>query len=173
MAIAVALVPPLAVVGLTLQAGLYSQSTGAFLLFLTNFVSIVLVSSLVFVLTGFAAAPPSEEQRSRLGRILGTFLALALLITVPLSITTQDIWSESSRQALVEEEVADWLPSGIDLALVEVEAEGTEVRVTLTGEDEPPSVDDLDTSVEAATDMDIDLTVRIIPSQLLRPADQS
>ncbi len=172
VAIAVALVPPLAVVGLTLQSGLYSQSTGAFLLFLTNFVSIVLVSSLVFVLTGFAAAPPSEEQRSRLGRILGTFLALALLITVPLSITTQDIWSESSRQALVEEEVTDWLPTDTDLALVEIDAEGTEVRVTLTGAAEPPSVDDLDASVEAATDMDIDLTVRVIPSQLLRPDDQ-
>ncbi len=172
VAIAVALVPPLAVVGLTLEAGLYSQSTGAFLLFVTNFVSIVLVSSLVFVLTGFAAAPPSEEQRSRLGRILGTFLAVALLITVPLSITTQDIWSESGRQALVEEEIADWIPNDTDLALVEVEAEGTEVRVTLTGEAEPPSVDDLDASVEAATDTEIDLTVRVIPSQLLRPDDQ-
>lgn len=173
VAIAVALVPPLAVVGLTLEAGLYSESGGALLLFLTNFVSIVLISSLVFVLTGFAAAPPSEEQRSRLGRVLGTFLALAVLITVPLSLTTQDIWSESSRQALVEEQVAAWLPDDADLSLVDVEAEGTRVRVTLTGESAPPPLDLLERDVEAATDADIDLSVRIIPSQLLRPDEPS
>lgn len=169
VAIAVALVPPLAVVGLTLEAGQYSESIGAFLLFLTNFVSIVLVSSLVFVLTGFAAAPPSEEQRSRLGRVIGTFLTLAALITVPLSLTTQEIWSESSRRATVEEQVGEWLTDD-GLMLVDVEAEGTGVSVTLTGDAEPePDVDDLERRVEAATDTDIDLSVRVIPSQVLRP----
>ncbi len=54
VAIAVALVPPLGVVGLTLHAGMIGEAFGAFLLFLTNLVSIILAAMVVFALTVFA-----------------------------------------------------------------------------------------------------------------------
>lgn len=52
VAIAVALVPPLAVVGVTLKDGSGSDALGAFLLFATNLVSIILVASVVFLVGG-------------------------------------------------------------------------------------------------------------------------
>ena len=42
VAIAISLVPPLAVVGLTLESGAPKQALGALLLFLTNFGAILL-----------------------------------------------------------------------------------------------------------------------------------
>ncbi len=78
VAIAVALVPPLSVVGITLEQGAYQWAFGALLLFLTNVVSIVLAAVTVFVLMGFAALPPDEDQRARLRRVVGVFGAGAL-----------------------------------------------------------------------------------------------
>jgi uncharacterized membrane protein len=53
--IAVALVPPLATVGLTAGLGEWDLAAGALLMFLTNLVAIVLAAGLVFVGAGFAA----------------------------------------------------------------------------------------------------------------------
>ena len=53
VAIATALVPPLCSCGICVAHGLYREGGGAFLLFLTNFVAIQSVTSLVFWISGF------------------------------------------------------------------------------------------------------------------------
>jgi uncharacterized hydrophobic protein (TIGR00271 family) len=52
-AIAVALMPPLCVVGLALSQGFYPYSWGAFLLYITNLLGITLACMLVFILAGY------------------------------------------------------------------------------------------------------------------------
>ncbi|MEM6503584.1 MAG: DUF389 domain-containing protein [Cyanobacteria bacterium P01_C01_bin.89] len=52
-AIAVALMPPLCVVGINLAVGQYQASRGAFLLYLTNLLGIILACMAVFVLNGY------------------------------------------------------------------------------------------------------------------------
>ncbi|MEZ5342072.1 MAG: DUF389 domain-containing protein [Acidimicrobiales bacterium] len=59
VAVAIALVPPLAVVGITLGQHEWRQATGAGLLFSTNLVAILVTGGLVFVLTGVARWPRS------------------------------------------------------------------------------------------------------------------
>ena len=61
VAIAVALVPPLATVGILIQIGAVSQAGGAFLLFLTNLFAIILSTIVVMVLSGFV--PPKSACR--------------------------------------------------------------------------------------------------------------
>lgn len=61
--IAVALVPPLAAVGITLGAGRSDLAEGALLLFLTNFAAITLSAGLMFAVVGFV--PPRERLRRR------------------------------------------------------------------------------------------------------------
>ena len=56
VAVAVALVPPIAAVGITLEAGNDTLARGALLLYATNLAAIVLAASIVFVVTGFV--PP-------------------------------------------------------------------------------------------------------------------
>ncbi|KKD38908.1 DUF389 domain-containing protein [Limnoraphis robusta Tam1] len=53
-AIAVALMPPLCAVGLTLSQGIWSQSYGAFLLYFTNLLGITLACMIVFIVTGYS-----------------------------------------------------------------------------------------------------------------------
>ena len=62
--IAVALVPPLATVGICLGLGELGLALGALLLFSTNFVAIVLAAGLVLTGAGFAAFRDEEGERS-------------------------------------------------------------------------------------------------------------
>ena len=64
--IAVALVPPLAAIGMTLGIGDLDLAGGAILLYLTNLVGIILAASIVFTLAGFAAfsVAPARGQGS-------------------------------------------------------------------------------------------------------------
>lgn len=79
LAIAVALVPPICVVGLSVSAGLWQQAGGALLLFLTNLLGIL---SGAMVALGLLERPfRSRLVRSRLGL---TSLALTALLVLPL-----------------------------------------------------------------------------------------
>ncbi|NJN76208.1 MAG: DUF389 domain-containing protein [Synechococcaceae cyanobacterium RL_1_2] len=73
-AIAVALMPPLCVVGLCLSQGFLSLSWGSFLLYLTNLLGIALACMVVFILFDYTA----------INRTLGWTLALTTLLIVPL-----------------------------------------------------------------------------------------
>ena len=68
VAIAISLVPPLAVVGLTLEAGAGSESAGALLLFLTNVGAILLSGLIVMALYRVSAA---RAVRARGGSATG------------------------------------------------------------------------------------------------------
>lgn len=80
VAIAVALVPPLAVAGIGLGWGSWVVFSGASLLFLTNLAGIVLAASLTFLLLGFA---PFRLAR----RGLALSLVVVTLVGVPLALS--------------------------------------------------------------------------------------
>ena len=82
--IAVALVPPLATVGITAGLGRWDLSAGALLLFLTNLVAIILGSAFVFKIIGVRGR--KEEQRQPLwARRMAMLLILATIgLIVPL-----------------------------------------------------------------------------------------
>ncbi len=101
VAIAVALVPPLCVVGYGLGSDHLDIATGASLLYLTNLVAIVLVAAVLFMLLGFY---PRQTARRRAVR--GAVLACAaglLLLSVPLTLSS---W-ETSRVTRLEMIVAE------------------------------------------------------------------
>lgn len=77
VAIAVALVPPIAVAGIGLGWAEWGMFSSAFLLFITNLVGIVLAASLTFLILGFS--PVSVARK-------GIFYALisVMLVSVPL-----------------------------------------------------------------------------------------
>lgn len=90
-AIAVALMPPICVVGLGLSQGRWGFSVGAGLLFLTNLLGISLACMLAFLVSGYA--PFRRAQKA-----LITTLALTSIITVPLGLS----FSQLVRQAQLE-----------------------------------------------------------------------
>lgn len=80
VAIAVALVPPLSVVGIGVGWGDWAMAAGASLLLITNLVGIALAASITFLVLGF-----SPFKRARAG--LGFSLLLLAAISVPLSLS--------------------------------------------------------------------------------------
>jgi uncharacterized hydrophobic protein (TIGR00271 family) len=84
VAIAVAVVPPLAVVGYSLSTRQWAMAGGAFLLFMTNLVAIIMSAALVFRLFGFRAHEAAEKGHLKLKyRAAISFLVLVIL-AVPL-----------------------------------------------------------------------------------------
>ena len=151
VAIAVALVPPLGVVGLNIEAGLFADAFGAFLLFLTNFVSIILAATGVFFLTGYAPFQRLKE-REEIKVTLRTVAVAALVIMVPLFFTAEGVLSTAGRQESAQTEVTAWLGEDSDLTALRVTVDGTEVRIFLSGSGEIPPVEDLEDSLTAAFD---------------------
>lgn len=87
VAIAISLVPPLCVVGISLQKGQLPAAGGAFLLFMTNFLAILLVGGVVFLVLGLGRSAASREQVRFRRRGLMLFVVCILLVTIPLSQT--------------------------------------------------------------------------------------
>ena len=163
VAVAVALVPPLAVVGITVQAGSWDDAGGAFLLFGTNFVSILLAGALVFALTGFARVPGTPEQQGHARRVLRSALITAVLIAVPLSLTSEEIWTSATEQGEVEQVVGDWLGESDLRSTVRLDDE--DVVVVLEGIGEVPDTAALDRQVGAVLDRPYVLDVRLVPAE--------
>jgi uncharacterized hydrophobic protein (TIGR00271 family) len=110
VAIAISLVPPLSVVGLTLESGAFDEALGAFLLFATNVAAIIATG--VAVLTGFRVRAVAVEAGWPVGRFGPRTVALiagfVVLVSVPLGIGTYHVYEEVRTVALAREPVNRW-----------------------------------------------------------------
>ncbi|MBC5810984.1 MAG: DUF389 domain-containing protein [Candidatus Eremiobacteraeota bacterium] len=96
-AIAVALMPPLCVVGLALAAGQWSWAQGAGMLFGTNFLGIALSCMIVYVIGGHVA------KHNRFALITTGIVTAALI--VPLSASFYEIVREARIESLIRSEL--------------------------------------------------------------------
>jgi hypothetical protein len=105
VAIAAALVPPLATVGIGLSHGNFAVAGGALLLFVTNLVAISAASVIVFLLFGFR--PSAETERLVILRrgALGTALLLTV-VAVTLGILTFNVVAQTRLDQEVRAAVA-------------------------------------------------------------------
>jgi uncharacterized hydrophobic protein (TIGR00271 family) len=87
VAIATAVIPPLSVTGFGIGNGYFTIAAGAFFLFFTNFVAIVLSTCLVFYLYGFRPSLTADEDVKRLKRRLVLLSSVLLVISIPLVLT--------------------------------------------------------------------------------------
>jgi uncharacterized hydrophobic protein (TIGR00271 family) len=111
VAIAAALVPPLATAGITLTNGLYQQSFGALLLFTTNFVAISAATAVTFLILGFRPTAAQKARREVQQRSVQIALLLVVIMALLLTIFTfrlaQDADNEADMRAFVEENVTE------------------------------------------------------------------
>jgi uncharacterized hydrophobic protein (TIGR00271 family) len=93
VAIAISLVPPLSVVGLTLESGAPGQAAGALLLFGTNVAAIVATGTAVML--GFRVRAAAARAGRHVGRLRGRTLVviplLVVLVTIPLCIGSYQV----------------------------------------------------------------------------------
>jgi uncharacterized hydrophobic protein (TIGR00271 family) len=88
VAIAVALVPPLATIGITLAMQEWQLAAGATLLFATNLVAIAASGAIIFLLLGFAPPESHKQRRLMFWRSLWGITALVLAIALILGTLT-------------------------------------------------------------------------------------
>ena len=115
VAIAISLVPPLAVVGLCAESGAYSQAAGALLLFGTN-VAAILISGLVVMAIYrvhrlvIPAATPERRAVNRRNAAL-VIAAFVILIGVPLTSSTIRIGRDTADEARIRSAATAWASS--------------------------------------------------------------
>lgn len=137
VAVAVALVPPLAVVGLTLENGRPDLALGALLLFSTNLVAIVLAASLVLLITGFAPRALIERNWHLIRRGVIFSAVSVLIVSVPLAIHSKRVIEDARDQHAIEHAIDTWLESNDDFDVNAVSIDGHEVKVDIVGPHEP------------------------------------
>ena len=143
VAIAISLVPPLAVVGLLVSAGRYADAAGAGLLFGTNVAAILATG--VAVLLGYRVREAAKGSGYPVGpfrgRTVALIVAMVLVVAVPLGFgsyaVAQNEYVKAQATPLVQAWAAD---AGWQVAMVDVR-EG-EVIVTALGP--PPEADPAD-----------------------------
>jgi uncharacterized hydrophobic protein (TIGR00271 family) len=171
VAIAISLVPPLAVVGLTLESGAPRQSLAAFLLFTTN-VAAILASGIVVmafyrVHRAFGQGAAAGFHRSGAVAIIACLL---LVVIVPLWINSDRIDKTTVRESEVQA-VADHWASDAGWSVVGVTATGHQVLVEVTGPNPAPGLALLRRDLDAAGLSGLDVRVNLVPASY-RPLPQ-
>jgi uncharacterized hydrophobic protein (TIGR00271 family) len=179
VAIAISLVPPLAVVGLTLESHAPHQAAGALLLFVTNVVAILISGVIVMaiyrvhVVAAAAGGPPTVAEDgsvpvagvSRQAAIV-TVVVLLLIISVPLAITGVDITKASITTAKVTTVATAWARrAGWHLLAIDEEPDGMIVRVTGSPPDPDPAA--LRRDLDAAGLSSVDVQLTMVPSTVV------
>jgi uncharacterized hydrophobic protein (TIGR00271 family) len=132
VAIAAALMPPLAAVGLSIAMGDIHVAGGAFLLFLTNIAAISLAAGVVFILLGIRPQSGGAESRRQLRLRLLASLLLLLVIGVPLGIIMADIVQDATQEQVAREAIARYLGQDDQLVSLDIEERETDLLIIAT-----------------------------------------
>ena len=166
--IAVALVPPLATIGICLQLGLGHLANGALLLFATNLAAIVLSGAVMIAGAGF------RPQRSgRTGTTTGIgFVAAVLLVVgvaIPLAIHTRRVGADSAANRIVDDTIPDWDPSVRVVSLtVDDVGSSVDVELVVTSPSDPVSVWELARLLRERLGEPVQVELRVQPEAVDR-----
>jgi len=161
VAIAVALVPPLATVGICLELGRPDDAAGALLLFLTNFSAIVVVACMVFVLFGAAPSREMLRERSRLRNGFVAAVIALIVVAIPLALNGADAIRATLRATTGAPIVRDWI-GDLDLEVSTWTIEGSTVTLNLTGPDAPPDAAPLAAELATAFGAPVELEITYV-----------
>lgn len=151
VAIAISLVPPLAVVGVCLGSGAPSLALGAFVLFLSNVVALVITAVVVLVAAGYATAGESG-RRSRIYIVLAAAL---IVVAIPMVANTlSSVWEKQIAEA-----GRQWLADVPGATVTGVNWQGHTATIAVLGPPSLPPVTELQEAVDGLLPWDPDLQV--------------
>jgi uncharacterized hydrophobic protein (TIGR00271 family) len=164
VAIAISLVPPLAVVGLTLEASKGDEAAGALLLFLTNVGAILVTGVLVIALYRVRTAALSSATRPPLGRraAIALIVAFVVVIAVPLAGSTARIVDAKLKTASITSVASDWA-AGRDWEIVTVTKRPEGVVVRAIGPLPAPDPDELRERLDAEGLAGVGIRLQLVP----------
>ncbi len=165
VAIAVALVPPLSTVGICFAAGLIPDAAGAVVLFLTNFVAIVVAGAITFIAVGYGRIDRLGSDISFARTWAATLGAAVILLVIPLAATGAQAVRGSTEVQIVKQDIAMWLSRGpagsYEIATVTVSDDTVKARIISTYT--PPPVSVLHAAVVKDLGRPVDVVVDLVP----------
>jgi len=163
VAIAISLVPPLSVVGISYSQGDWASGNGALLLFLTNMLAILIMGGLTFVATGVTPVQRVAQNQSRVRTSLAGVATLAAVVVGALLLNGAQITSNLLEQSSTESVVNDWLEGHPDHALVRIALDGESVIATIVGPSTAaPTAQDLAAGLQRSRSGTVTADVRLI-----------
>ncbi len=165
VAIAVALVPPLTVIGITLEAGELEFAMGATLLFFTNLVGVILAAGVTFVFVGLSPWFHLEANQREINRSFATVGVALLLIAIPLSMAGDEVFTAVTNQGTASTVVEEWLESAPGYRTVSVAIRGSEAEVAVVGSGPLPAPESLAAGFAAEFDREITVDLSVIPEE--------
>jgi len=147
VAIAISLVPVLAVVGITLGSGRLDLAWGAFILFLANAAAIIVAGVAVFTAAGYARVAAERGQRpGRRAKIL--IAAFVIVLLVPLGAASLRTYRYERWIGATETAAGRWV-SGTGWRVESVKQAGGDIVITAVGPGDPPPTDGLKAGVRS------------------------
>ena len=133
VAVAIALLPPLSVVGISYSAGDWQSGNGALLLFSTNAVAILLMGGVTFVLTGVTPLSRVTESQKRTKTWAAALATTVCLILGGLLLNGAEIARNTVERTETEDVITSWLDPHSKHELVDFSTTGESVNVTIVG----------------------------------------
>ena len=138
VAVAVALLPPLASAGVLIMTGEFELAVRAVVLFFTNLVAMVLAAALTFMACGVSPASARRYSAGFIKSKLWLFALLVLAISIPLFFYSEKIIFNAHYRAARSESLQTWLrENGLILVNVEILLENRVVYLALEGPNPP------------------------------------
>jgi len=165
VAIAISLVPPLCVVGISINQGRWDAAGGAFTLFLTNFLAILLAGGITFMLGGLGRLPTTANHARMRRNAFVLIIVATLLVAVPLTITSYQSITGSLESRTATGDVSQWL-AGTTYQVVRTTVNGHAVTVVVEGTGEVRPLRDLADNLAATLGRPVVVDLRMIPSRI-------
>jgi uncharacterized hydrophobic protein (TIGR00271 family) len=163
VAIAISLVPPLAVVGLLLGVSRYADASQALLLFGTNVAAIVLTGTLLlrFYRVRDAAVAAGHQAAAFGRRTMAVVVSLVVVVAIPLGIGSLNV-ALDQLTAVEARPVAESWAAKVGWQVATVEVVNRTIVVTALGPPPEVAVDDLRKALNDAGLAANDLSVRLV-----------
>lgn len=168
VAIAISLVPPLCVVGISLQQGQWDAAGGALLLFVTNALAILLAGGVVFRIIGVGDLATTKEQKAMRTRSFAVFIIGILLIAIPLTVVGYQTYTQAQETSTATAQVQQWIGDAT-YETISVAPGTKDVVVTIGGSGRLSPIADLTRRLSLALRRPVTVRVRVIQEELAAP----
>lgn len=170
VAIAISLVPPLSVVGLTAESNALEESAGALFLFATNVASILATGIIVMALYRvYQMVPPAKTAEKRAVNRRNAIIVIVVfffVIGIPLAASSRRIAADTQQEAEVREITEDWAAS-VGWEVVEVSTSTSRVEVRVVGSPPIPETDTYAAALESAGIDTSGVVIEFIPQTVV------
>ncbi|MET4166063.1 MULTISPECIES: TIGR00341 family protein [Gordonia] len=153
VAIAISLVPPLAVTGVCFGSGAPSLAIGAFILFASNMIAMIITCAVVLVIAKYHDV--ADEGRRRRRRAYVVLSAALVLVVVPMVLNSLSaVWAKQVYDAAEQ-----WLADTPGAEVSSVTWQGDTATISVLGPEKLPPLSELEQSIHDLLPWESDIEV--------------